>query len=325
MHGRSADKRQTLVEHQYDEKKKYFGPSLWQILAASAVLLVVVFISVVMILRHDTYHRAGNPHIEIKNDNNENMGAVQPRKSDNISNLRPQIKSQSTQPSLPPGCLSSLPEDHLHKPHITVPPEGPVTLVCCITTTGPLNIAVHRSWAPLGADRFLDMVKTKFFSSRVPLFRALSGFLVQFGLAGDVQVQEQYDTKGNLPDDPSWLPLGPTGRTINGVKRFQKGYLAYAGSGKNSRGTQLILAFEDSEYLGGGSPWEVPWGQLVGAASYETMSKIYTGYGEAPSQGKIRNRGAAYIDAEFPNIDYINSCQVVSEGIPWRHSISISK
>ena len=42
------------------------------------------------------------------------------------------------------------------------------------------------------------------------------------------------------------------------MKRFQKGYLAYAGAGNNSRGTQLILAYEDNPYLGGGSPWEVP-------------------------------------------------------------------
>lgn len=46
------------------------------------------------------------------------------------------------------------------------------------------------------------------------------------------------------------LPLGPSGREINGTRRFQKGYLAYAGAGKNSRGTQLILAFEDNLYLG---------------------------------------------------------------------------
>jgi hypothetical protein len=58
-----------------------------------------------------------------------------------------------------------------------------------------------------------------------------------------------------------------------GTKRFQKGYLAYAGAGKNSRGTQLIMAFEDNLYLGGGSPWEVPWGQVFGANSFETLGK----------------------------------------------------
>lgn len=80
---------------------------------------------------------------------------------------------------------------------------------------------------------------------------------MQFGLAGDPQVQTRYHRMGNLVDDPPWLPLGPPGREINGIKRYQKGYLGYAGAGKNSRGTQLILAFQPNIYLGGGSPWEV--------------------------------------------------------------------
>jgi hypothetical protein len=65
---------------------------------------------------------------------------------------------------------------------------------------------------------------------------------------------QKWNRRGNLKDDPSWLPLGPTGRmnNITGVARFQKGYIAYAGAGKNSRGTQLIIALEDSLYLGNG-------------------------------------------------------------------------
>lgn len=74
--------------------------------------------------------------------------------------------------------------------HMVPPPPGPVHLVCCRTTVGPLLIAVHPSWAPIGAARFMDMVQSKFFSSQVPLFRALKGFLVQFGLAGKPSVQQ---------------------------------------------------------------------------------------------------------------------------------------
>jgi peptidyl-prolyl cis-trans isomerase A (cyclophilin A) len=159
------------------------------------------------------------------------------------------------------------------------------------------------------------MVKDNFFSSQVPLFRALKGFLVQFGIAGDPEIHHRYMKKGHLKDDPPWLPLGPTGREINGIKRFQRGYLAYAGAGKNSRDTQLIMAFQDNQYLGGGSPWEVPWGQLVGERSLKTLSSIYTGYGEKPSQGKIMNQGAAYIRKEFPLIDFINACMVIKENI----------
>ena len=151
------------------------------------------------------------------------------------------------------------------------------------------------------------------------LFRALKGFLVQFGLPGDPQVLKTYHNMGNLKDDPQWLPAGPTGREINGTKRYQKGYMSYAGAGKNSRGTQLIMTFEDNLYLGGGSPWEVPFGQVFGANSFETISKIYTKYGEKPSQGKIMNKGVAYLKAEFPLLDYITKCSVTRENVPWSY------
>ncbi len=55
------------------------------------------------------------------------------------------------------------------------------------------------------------------FSTGVGLFRALRFFLVQFGLPGDPAVLKAYHHMGNLKDDPSWLPLGPTGREINGT------------------------------------------------------------------------------------------------------------
>jgi hypothetical protein len=74
--------------------------------------------------------------------------------------------------------------------HIVPPPEGDVTLVCCNTTKGFMTIAVHPTWAPVGAQRFLDMVNDNFFSTKIGLFRAMKGFLVQFGLAGDTEVQK---------------------------------------------------------------------------------------------------------------------------------------
>ena len=55
--------------------------------------------------------------------------------------------------------------------HIVTPPADekmlPVSLVTCKTTAGYLHIAVHPSWCPLGAQRFLTMVTTKYFSSKV--------------------------------------------------------------------------------------------------------------------------------------------------------------
>ena len=184
---------------------------------------------------------------------------------------------------LPKGCQSSMPAED-YGPHRVPPPVGDVTLVCCESTKGILNIAVHPTWAPVGAENFLNMVKSKYFESRVPMMRALKGFLIQFGLSSLPTTQKEYEIKylkgkGGLKDDKQWLPEGPPGRqSEEGVKRFKKGYLAYAGAGKNSRGTQLIVALEDNLYLGGGSPWEVPWGHLFGDESYATLASFYTGY-----------------------------------------------
>ena len=98
------------------------------------------------------------------------------------------------------------------------------------------------------------------------------------------------------------------------------------------------MTFENNKYLGGGSPWEVPFGQLVGETSFRTLSQIYTGYGrnhllvhlpahsfthspgEKVSQGKIRNRGNAYTKEEFPLLDYITECKVVKEHEKWYYT-----
>lgn len=201
--------------------------------------------------------------------------------------------------------------------HMVTPPEGGnLHLVCCHTTKGPLNFVIHEKWAPHGAQRVLQMVKTAYFNAGVPMMRCLRGFLCQFGLNSDKNLSQLY--RKTLPDDPNWLPEGPTNRrNKDGVVRFAHGYMAYAGGGKDTRDNQLIVSLENVETLAGGSPWEVPWGELVGSHSFETLGKLYTGYGEnGPPQGKLWNRGMTEeMKQEFPDLDYINECAVVDERI----------
>jgi peptidyl-prolyl cis-trans isomerase A (cyclophilin A) len=195
-----------------------------------------------------------------------------------------------------------------------------LTLVCCRTTKGPWSIAVHEAWAPIGSRRFLDMVRANYFEGHpndqhdqgVPLMRCVPKFLCQFGLAGKRSEQFQQ----SLVDDPQWLPAGPDHRLNKlGVKRFAKGYLSYAGGGPNSRDNQLFVALADNGPLGGGSPWEVPWGELVGNHSYETLDRIHTGYGEnGPSQHLLwQDQSLPVVHKEFPLLDWIVSCHVVDE------------
>ena len=113
-----------------------------------------------------------------------------PRSASSSSSLSfPDLSQQSEKPDWQ-GCLYELPSPDPAERHIVPPPPGSATLVCCNSTKGVLNIAVHPSWAPHGAKRFLDMVRSGFFSTRVGLFRALRDFLVQFGLAGDPAVHK---------------------------------------------------------------------------------------------------------------------------------------
>jgi len=201
--------------------------------------------------------------------------------------------------------------------HMVAPPEGGTqTLVCCKTTVGPWNIVIHHKWAPLGAAKFLEMVRVGYFSSQIPLMRCMKNFLCQFGLAGDPELNKKY--RSSMMDDPNWLPEGPMHRqNEDGVKRFAKGYLAYAGAGPNTRGNQFIVSLTNVGPLAGGSPWEVPWGELVGKHSFETLNKIYTGYGEkGPSQGLISRTGVTEdIRQNFPKMDYITSCEVMDNRV----------
>lgn len=197
---------------------------------------------------------------------------------------------------------------------ISPPPDKEVSLVCCQTTAGPWNIAVHHAWAPHGAGRFIEMVQAQYFTlNKVPLMRCVHNFLCQFGLAGPAS--KAYAP--TLPDDPNWLPEGPDHRQHGNVKRFARGYLAYAGSGPHSRNNQFIVALQPNGRLAGGSPWEVPWGETVGEHSFETLSKIYTGYGEkGPKQGALWKEGYLdYVKNDFPQLDLIQSCQVVDHRV----------
>jgi cyclophilin family peptidyl-prolyl cis-trans isomerase len=263
------------------------------------------------------------------------------------SKLQNIISSPSSSSRCPYASLSDLseleryPKATANRHIVDPPPDTRVTLVCCTTTQGPWNIAVHESWAPLGSARFLEIVRAGYFTRQeprdrqerqereepdadadigdnddryygVPLMRCVHNFLCQFGLAGGRSRQ----FKASIVDDPQWLPEGPEHRSNDaGAKRFARGYMSYAGGGTNSRDNQLFVALRDNGPLGGGSPWEVPWGELVGEHSYQTLDRIYTRYGEnGPSQQFLWEAGSlAKATKKFPDLDWILSCDVVDE------------
>ena len=161
------------------------------------------------------------------------------------------------------------------------------------TTKGDFVVQVTRAWAPLGADRFYNLVKHGFFTDAA-FFRIVPGFIVQFGLSADPAVNKVWHS-ANIKDDPVTQSNRP-------------GTLTFATAGPNTRTTQLFVNFGNNTFLD--SQGFSPFGKVT--SGMDVVQKLYSGYGERPDQGSITNEGKAYIDKNFPNLDRIKSATVVS-------------
>ena len=223
-------------------------------------------------LRHERWHRYPRPSMVQVSFSKDDMTDRVERK------LQRKLVHQQASPC-PIRSMHDLSKDELYPKkgprHMVTPPKGGVhSLACCTTTAGLLSLVIHQQWAPHGARRARAMIKSGYFrrhandnvepnennkpKGSVPIAKCIDNILCQFGLHSDPQKSQNYH-RHTIPDDVNWLPEGPTHRTnAQGVKRYAKGYLGFAGAGPNSRTNQWIVALEDNERLGGGSPWEVP-------------------------------------------------------------------
>jgi peptidyl-prolyl cis-trans isomerase A (cyclophilin A) len=164
------------------------------------------------------------------------------------------------------------------------------------TTKGPVVLELHRDWAPKGADRFYNLVKSGFYDN-VRFFRVLSGFMAQFGINGDPAVNEAWE-KARLTDDP------PNG------KSNVRGILTYGTTGQpNSRGTQLFINYKDNSYLD--KQGFVPIGEVV--EGMELVDMLYADYGAAPQneQNTLVTQGNKYMQTKYPKLDYVKTATIV--------------
>jgi len=160
------------------------------------------------------------------------------------------------------------------------------------TTAGNFVVVVHRDWAPLGADRFYNLVRRGFFTNAA-FFRVVPGFVVQFGLNADPAINHAWHD-ANIHDDP--------------VKQSNKrGALVFATAGPNTRTTQLFINFADNTRLDGMG--FAPFAEVT--EGMDVVDKIYSGYGEQPQQDRITDQGDAYLSKNFPKIDKIKLARVM--------------
>jgi cyclophilin family peptidyl-prolyl cis-trans isomerase len=170
------------------------------------------------------------------------------------------------------------------------------------TTKGRFIIEVHRVWAPLGADRFYNLVTQGFFDdSRI--FRVRAGYITQFGIAGDAGIASIWRNQA-IPDDP--------------VKQSNlRGIVAFAMTGPDTRTTQIYINLVDNTRLD--NEGFAPFGKVV--EGMEIVDQFYSGYGEEAGggmrrgkQGPIFEEGNKYLDQNYPRLDRLIRATIVRSG-----------
>lgn len=166
------------------------------------------------------------------------------------------------------------------------------------TTKGDILIDVHRDWAPIGADRFYNLVRTGYFND-LAFFRVISGFMVQTGISGDPKVNAVWhDAK--IADDP-----------VKGSNT--RGMVSFATAGPNTRTTQFFINFGDNVRLD-----RMGFAPFAKVRDMSVVDKLYAGYGEGapsgrgPRQDLLQDRGNQYLRSSFPELDYIKRASIVN-------------
>ena len=168
------------------------------------------------------------------------------------------------------------------------------------TTRGDVVILVHRDWSPIGADHFYELTEMHFYDNNA-FFRALRGFVVQWGINGDPKVNKSW-SEITIKDDPP--------KVSNKI-----GTVVFAKTGEpDSRTTQLFINLGDNS--GALDPQGfTPFGEVI--QGMDNVMKIYTDYGEiapngaGPSPAAIADIGTPYLEEHFPKLDYVKRARVI--------------
>jgi cyclophilin family peptidyl-prolyl cis-trans isomerase len=165
------------------------------------------------------------------------------------------------------------------------------------TSKGRFTITVNRSWAPIGADRFYNLVKNGFYDD-TRFFRVLDNFMAQVGIHGNPTIASAW-MNARIQDDP--------------VKQSNKrGFVSFATGGPNTRTTQIFINFKDNSPLD--KMGFAPFGEVT--AGMDVVDKLYNGYGEGapngkgPAQPRIQGEGNTYLTKDFPRLDFIKTATI---------------
>ena len=170
------------------------------------------------------------------------------------------------------------------------------------TSKGIFVIEVTRAWAPQGADRFYNLVKNGYYND-CRFFRTISGFMVQFGIHADPNLNTAW-RQARIQDDP--------------VKQSNKrAYVSFAMAGPNTRTTLVFINYADRNSQLDTMGFS-PFGKVIDGMA--VVDSLYSDYGEGaprgqgPDQNRLQAEGNAYLEKDFPKLDFVKSATIMVAG-----------
>jgi cyclophilin family peptidyl-prolyl cis-trans isomerase len=167
------------------------------------------------------------------------------------------------------------------------------------TSKGPIRIEVVRAWAPHGADRFFNLVRHGYYN-QARFFRVIKDQWAQFGIHAEPPVAKLWRNQ-TIPDDPA------------GQSNI-RGTIAFAFAVPNGRTTQVFINLRDNSATHDKEPF-VPFGRVIEGVS--VADALNSEYGESSGSGIRAGRqdplfdgGNAYLDREFPRLDFIRTAAI---------------
>ncbi|MCU1336309.1 MAG: Peptidyl-prolyl cis-trans isomerase PpiA precursor, partial [Bryobacterales bacterium] len=160
-------------------------------------------------------------------------------------------------------------------------------------TKGPIVIRVTKNWAPIGADRFYNLVRAGFYNN-IYVFRSTRQF-AQFGIPARPEVTRVWMERTIFDDRP--------------IQSNKRGMVTFAATGaKNSRSVQIFISKVNNDYLDGMG--FAPFGEVI--EGLDILDMLYSGYAEQVTelQGEIMNQGNVFLEKNFPRLDKITTAVI---------------
>lgn len=174
-------------------------------------------------------------------------------------------------------------------------PAPDVSTVRFDTNKGVIDIQVTRAWSPLGADRFVSLVRAGYYDG-VRFFRVTTGRWTQFGINGTPAIAKAWRNQ-TIQDDPF-------------KESNVRGTVAFAFAVPNGRTTQVFFNMQDNSPTHDKEPF-TPFGKIV--AGMDVADALNNEYGEGPGgiragkQDPYFEGGNEWLLKQFPRLDYIKT------------------